>query len=129
MTLGPQFQRVYRGIEADTVGDIDLDRLGHHWTTDRRTAQSYATVGMESGQPRAGAVVEALVHNRNIVHRGTPEWEARGDELNYMPDWDQDEVPVIPGRPVHVQSVEMWDEHDRDVQPPASKFTRRVQEY
>lgn len=123
-----QFMRVYRGVEAESVGDIDTEGLGHHWTDDRRTAMDYATVGMQSGNPKAGAVFEGLVHKRNIIQRGTPEWESRSDELNFIPEWDTTEVPIIPGRPVHVQNVEMWDENDQDVQPPATKFTRRVRE-
>lgn len=129
MTLGPQFINVYRGVEAESVGDIDLNRLGHHWTTDRRTAESYATVGAQSGEPKAGAVFSGVVHKRNVVQRGTPEWESRAEELDYIPEWDTDEVPIIPGRPVHVRSVEMWDEQNRDVDAPAQKFARRVREF
>ena len=127
--ISSQFIPVFRGVEAESAGDIDLDKLGHHWTTDRRTAESYATVGMQSGMPMAGAVFSGLVHKRNIVQRGTPEWESRADELDYLPDWDTDEVPVIPGRPVHVQDVEMWDEGNRDVEAPVKRFTRRVREF
>jgi hypothetical protein len=62
---------VHRGFSSTASPDeIQFDRLGHHWTTDRKVAESFAiqdTDWAEEGHPLEGTVLSAMVHKKHVM--------------------------------------------------------------
>lgn len=72
--FGPQFKDhilVHRGYSSTPTPDhIDFNRLGHHWTTDKSVAESFAiqdTDHPEEGFPLEGTVLTGLIHKDHVM--------------------------------------------------------------
>jgi len=112
--LGPQFQTLYRGLTV-TPDQVDLSRLGTHWTTDRSVAEDFATFDQD-GNAGPGTVITAAVHRRHFT-----DWRSSKDAFNPAIHRER-EVPLRPGAIVHLRSVERLDD---DEVTPAPVSTRR----
>jgi hypothetical protein len=114
MTLGPQFQRLYRGLYGVSSSEVGRRDLGAHWTTDPNIAYNYATGRDVEGNPpeydeespMSGTVVSALVHRRHIVDPESKEGQGWQDFHAVLgPDHVEREKTVRPGSIVHVQEM------------------------
>lgn len=115
MTLGPQFQTLYRGMTV-TPDQVDMSRLGTHWTPDRSVAEDFATFDTE-GNPGPGTVITAAVHRRHMT-----DWRSSPGAFNPSRHRER-EVPLRQGAILHIQNVERLD--DDEVTPatvPTGKF-------
>lgn len=100
--IGPQWRRVYRGYTAP-LEDIDLSKAGIHWSDNPEVSEDFANNMYDT--PKANrTVIEGLVHNDDIIHPSTPEWQAMGGGISIFdtdaPEGER-EVTVRPGGMVH----------------------------
>ena len=100
-----QFHTLYRGVNTDTP---NLESAGMHWTKNKTAAKHFAVMETTEGYAGRGHVIEARVHNSNIIPVGTPEWHRASLAHGIMhPDDNtfEREVTVRPGSPVFVKGV------------------------
>ncbi len=105
--VGKQFVRVYRGLNGVTPDKVRTEGVGPHWTTDRETAENFATLREETGSP--GTVLSGMVDKEHVIGVGSAEhsqWQRRQKVLD--PEIEH-EVTVRPGSPVLVDGHEYID--------------------
>lgn len=118
-----RYVRLWRGLNQTDASAVSHESLGIHWTDDPQSAVNFALNRDMDGWPREGAeeypesgtVLEALVHKRNIVQRGTPEWDEYAEANNIHGDWSRENETTIRYRaPVHVVRVHRVGDHYED---------------
>ena len=101
MALGPQFQTLYRGMPV-TPDQVNVSKMGTHWTTDRNVAEDFATFDAD-GNEGPGTVVTAAVHRRHVT-----DWRSSPGAFNPAIHRER-EVPLRSGAVLHIQGVEQLD--------------------
>lgn len=115
MTLGPQFQTLYRGMTV-TPEQVNMTSLGTHWTPDRSVAEDFATFDTE-GNAGPGTVITASVHRRHVT-----DWRSSHGAFNPTVHRER-EVPLRRGAVLHIQNVErLDDEGPTPVEVPTGRF-------
>jgi hypothetical protein len=118
MTLGPQFQTLYRGLTV-TPDKVDLQNLGMHWTPDKGIAEEFATFDTE-GNPGPGTVITAAVHRRHVT-----DWRSSPNAFNPQIHRER-EVPLRKGAIVHIQGIEHLDDEPTSVDIPTRRRIGRA---
>jgi len=103
--MGNQFTEVYRGFSGVSPDTLNTGRLGRHWTTNKRVAESFANDTTPEDEP--STVVVAHVRNKHIIPTGTEEWSNEAEKYG-AEDWDspESELTIRPGSRMHVMSID-----------------------
>lgn len=104
---GPQFMRLYRGLERVSPDDVNYNKLGMHWTANPQVGLEFAGWGRHSPEiDSEGVMLEALVHRRHIITPDSPGWdEFTTSHSIFGPNSKEQEYPVKRGVPVHLSRI------------------------
>lgn len=118
-SLGPQFAdhiQVYRGLRDVAPQDVNVDNLGMHWSTNAKVAESFADDVSDPANP--GTVVGALVHPKDVLRPGHPEYKEAETAGFAGEDSPEDELPIRKGAPVYLTSMQgRWENKIEDSAP------------
>lgn len=102
-----RFVAIYRGLAGVHHNEVDMDRLGTHWSEKEHVAHQFAGERLETNpeypEEEKGTVLHGLVHKRHIIDPDThpddfDRWAYSDDRaIDY-----EGEVPLRPNTPVHI---------------------------
>ena len=101
---GKQFVHILRGLKKVEPGEIDYNRLGMHWTTNRDVADYFAYGN--------GSIVEGFVHRNNLITPDHPDWNKLSEKHGiFGPTSKEFEQTIRPGSPIQISKVHhVWDD-------------------
>jgi hypothetical protein len=107
------YTKVYRGIHTgwpyrlNSSSDIDFNDIGHHWTTEKYVAQSFATKFGSPTKNNFGYVVEGYVHPNDVadLQNNGKDKLIYGGKGIYTHDHSEQEKTVRHGAPIRLTGM------------------------